>query len=400
MSRVSYGQIYGPGNYSPSLWDVRKTPLYNDPANPWQSGENIERTTLPIATMYVNRIERTCRLYVGSGKRYLVGELRPGTRFVLQMPSGIDEYTFEWSGPDFAAFADSEETGSPVAELWLSSEPFFMSAGYDPGRRVSSVYQPASPGLNASDISFQQLPLEAPFTASLPILASTASVPGFSNAGDATGFAVPTPKIAASMPFAKYFQNGDTAYPGFSRAGFRTYAASSAGIVSATFGAGTPRALLSLWKGVSANRKAKLHHVSVQILSSSAATELTLTLDAMSTQSTGGATVSSQQTAINTAIPTSTALTEARQFATTLGTSAGRIATRGMILGVTGAASVVNPPPVSELITLWGDTFPDSVMSPEMEAFTDYGFAVVLTSSVSSTIRCTWNAVWTEEENL
>lgn len=396
---INYGTIYGAGNSQPSLWEARRTNLFTDASAVYLPGEAVERTPIPIDTMFINRVDRTCSIYVGAGKRTLIGEFYPHTKMVIQMPSNVTEYTVVWEGTDFAAFADSEQVGTPILEIWLSSSPIFHAASYDPGPRISDAYQPNAPNYNRTTIVIADVPLASPTVAAIPFLNDSrpGNFGGFTGAGNFTYRLIPTDMAGAVGIVSKYDANDNEAYPGTARAGFRTYSATTAAQYSATFSG--RRALFSLWNNAS-DRTARLRSLDLQIIRQSAATPITFTLEKMSSESTGGASITAQQHAETLNWPVSASALVTRNAPTALGASSGAYSTVGINNGITGAVSVINPAPIPTIINVYRDDYPDGVMPIELSRFLSSGVALIATPGANVTLTYVWSATWTEVEQV
>lgn len=394
---INYGTIYGAGNAQPSLWEARRTNLFTDASAVYLPGEAVERTPIPIDTMFINRVDRTCSIYVGAGKRTLIGEFTPRTKMVIQMPSNVTEYTVVWEGTDFPAFADSEQVGTPILEIWLSSSPIFHAASYDPGPRLSDAYQPNAPNYNRTTVTISDVPLASPTVAAIPFLNDSrpGSFGGFTGAGNFTYRLIPSDMAGAVGIVSKYDANDNEAYPGTARAGFRTYSATTAAQSSATFS--TRRAIFSLWNPAS-DRTVRLRSLDLQIIGQNAATPITFVLERMTTESTGGATITSVQHAETLNFPASASTLTARNAPTATGTSGGAYSTVGINNGVTGAVSAVNPPPIATVIPVYRDDYPDGVMPIELPRFLNSGVALTATPGANVTLTYVWSATWTEVE--
>ncbi|MCB1316357.1 MAG: hypothetical protein KDK27_10410, partial [Leptospiraceae bacterium] len=313
-----------------------------------------------------------------------IGEFYPHSKMAIQLPSNVTEYTLEWDGTDFAVFADAEQVGTPIFEAWLSSGFIFHAASYDPGPRLSDAYQPNAPKYNGTDITISDVPLAAPTVAAIPFLNSShSSQQGYTAAGNMRGLTIPANMSAASAPVSKYDPAITTLYAGNSRAGFRTYHASTNGVVSATFATARSLAELEL---TGTDRTLRLRYLDITFLASSGTGYLNLTLQRMTTGSTGGSTITPNQSAVNSVWNASASSYTFRQTATGLG----------------GTSAVLHADvyPVGgyQKIVIVDDDLPDGVMPIELSQQSGFEcLALIGTPSAGSiTPQFVVNAVWTE----
>lgn len=410
---VDFAQIYPDkrgGSFSPEpqLWEVRTTDLY-DAATPYASGSAVERTPLPITGMYVNRVERECTLYIGSGRRYKIAVLNPGMRMSIAMPSNVNEYELVWTGTNSPSNIAYDATLQPSCEIWTSSQQIFYSESFNPGPRFASLYQPLQHSANPALIVYEEMPYSATSVLSFPMLTSSqqGSDPSYYAQGNQMGPSVFAEIVAAQGLYSKYRAVDLTLNPGMMRSNASySYAipfrrAATPRQWSVALLAAATRDVATLYLPAGSTRYMRLHRIEVQILSASAATDIEVVLVQTSTIPTGGTSAASQQLArswTGAAGSTSTAQTLGR-LTPTGGSTYGNIYSGfAMSVGITGAASVINPPPIAQMMSLYEDSFPDSVSPLELTA--DSGLCVRIESTNAATITGYCRAIFTEYDAL
>lgn len=119
--------IYTPASAAqPNTLIRRQLPLFKT-ANPTGEGTSTERFPTLMRTIFIERVERQCSIYVGTGKQYFLGDFSLGQRQVFHIPTGVDEVTVEWI--DFAEILNR----IPIPEPYEQPDPPFLTVWVSDG---------------------------------------------------------------------------------------------------------------------------------------------------------------------------------------------------------------------------------------------------------------------------
>lgn len=398
---MSVGNIYAPPKHKDTVWDVNRVPLYNDP-EPWLSGRVHNRVRVPFNALYINDVQRRCRLFVGSGQRYFIGELNPGQRRAVELPASVDEYTVEWDGFQNQTVAPFETTINPILDLWTANNVIFYSESFDVGPRLSAFFRPESPSINGSDFTIIGVPTSSPIVLAVNMLTSTHDqLGGYTTQGNALGDNAAPSMMAAINPYTVWDTDLFSVSPaggpastvrGMSRAFTNTYGVSFQTntrpyIPTNAIAANSRESLFTFWKDSTSLRNFRLRYLTFAIYEMSAATDLTIELKRIDSQPTGGTS--------RTPEPHNSGASSAETVCRT---------------NPSGGANEVGNPFVSRFfnfaaaftttfmtdIDLYDDAFPDAVEPPILVDGIGQGFAVVADVTTAVTISATAHAIFTE----
>lgn len=212
----------------------------------------------------------------------------------------------------------------------------------------------------------------------------------------------PTKQAAAALVPAWHDQNG--AY--IMRGGFRTSYTADYRLtgrpygLSFVFGGAAVKQFATIYHLVASTKTVRIWQVVLYVKSSSAAADYLFEIRRLSA-TTAPATGNPAITPIthNTNSPAAEAACLA--LPTTAGSEAGANqgwGTQELPMGVTGAASVINPPPVQAPIYLWNALVGAGEVEPLiMRAGVQEGYAVMVDSSAAATFVCTIAITFSEE---
>lgn len=140
--------IYGPPQTSESLWDARRVNLFNELGNPAGAGTQTVRFSNNFQTLYIERVERLCHIFVGAGRKFDLGEFFYGTRKTITLPSPVDELVVEWGDANdvnnvvpipFGTSPGSQQFTDPILDIWTSSKVIYFEEAYNPNTVLQST---------------------------------------------------------------------------------------------------------------------------------------------------------------------------------------------------------------------------------------------------------------------
>lgn len=337
--------IYNPDITHKNLWDRYRVNLFVDQANASDAGNQTIRTTNQFQTVYIERCERLCHVWAGTGKQFDLGEFYYGMRKTINLPTAVDELFIEWADQSLnqnivvIPFGTAPQVGLfplPIIDLWTSSSVVYFEESYDPRSVLTATrdYTVWDPSYSAAD-------------------------PGSSRA----------------LLF--------TTYAAVFRRSTRPYRMSNLHV-------GNDRQMIAaFWRAAAApnlSRIVRLRRVEIQLYETTAVGDVVIDLMRISTEPTGGALFTPELMVPGVIAPE----TDCRVMPTAGGAEVGRpLSTIALRSGV----QFYDP----NWITLYDDTFPDATHPPQLTRNQVGGWAVITDSDVAQSVRLFVRAWFTEQ---
>lgn len=412
--------IYAGGSQPSNQWlqKVMQTPFDN--AYPVGATLTVnDQTRIPFSSIFVERVESPCIISVGPERQYKLGRFEPGDQVSFALPSAVDIiyidytnlYALQFTAAGGVPLTDETDANTPAVTVWLANEIIYYARNNRYGR-IKSEYT-VSPPLGFT----QQNPDDdiinpddnVPVMLTLPQYMNTADI-GFRPMGNASSFSPFAHNIGAqslySFPDPEGLvseSNASGGIPRPQRGIQRMFLDTYTGMIRSAVRprwlslavAANTRVPLAVLSCNDNNIRVRLRRVEFWLVSVSAAMNITIDLLRTIGQPTGGAALSSvnHEGGVGSAcvldrIPTG-GVTEVNNS---------QYGIIPMNLGLTGAASVVNPAVAPERQILWDDTIEDGAMPPSLQgdniAFN--GFGIYVDSTAAGTVNFMGRMIWTE----
>jgi hypothetical protein len=349
-------------------------------------------------------VGRSCTIATGTTKAEKIADLQYGDHGQIELPNLFSQLVISWNESTDFPIPYEESVSDTFLILWLSN--FRSDTNYQTSISAKLRSSLVRSGLLPSD-SYFTIPFttiaDAPVASGPVLLGSTDEddVDGndiFIPWGNATGGLDGTVQSSQIGAVSLFDQDGFPIPAGkFTRTSYgvsfdrnATPYRNAAGLA-----ANTETAIVALWKPSSSGRTTRVRRLQLAIHSNTAAAELFFRVRFLdSTQPTGGTANTPQP--LNRGNVAADTECRSNPTAATAVPTGNDIQSGYAALGITGAASVVNPPP----FLVWDTLFDDNGTDTEpliLRQGTSEGIAITVESDVATTFRYIARAYFTED---